>query len=195
MDVIPSENLPPNAMPWGKDMSRWRRDTSLRLDRTEQDTNNTLAQLNASMQLLSQQVAALPVPQVQSQTTTGWGINGVSGFTTKATVSFTVPAGKTHVQIQATGGVAMLDTTSGGLAVGSARITINGQASASFQASKDAAASTVNNIISPSYGVGLTVTPGSVITINLDCSATNPSAYPTSSTNYAALTVLAIFTP
>jgi len=183
-------------MPWGKNMTQWRRDIGFRFERNEQDVGNNLAQLNASVQLLSRQVAALPVPIVQSQNNTNWGINGVAGFSTKASVQIVVPAGKTNVQIQVTAGVAMLDTTSGGLAVGSARIVINNISSPVFQASKDAAASAVNNIITPSFGISFNgLTPGGTITVNLDCQATNPSAYPTSSTNYASLTVLAIFTP
>lgn len=193
MDVIPNENLPAAAMAWGKDMTNWRRETQRQLDRNE--TQNTLSQLNASVQLLSRQVAALPVPQVQSSTVTNWGVNGASGFLTKSSVTFIMPPGKTNVQLQATGGVGMLDTTSGGLAVASSRITINGISSAVFQASKDAGASVVNNIISPSFGGALVLAPGTLITVNLDVSATNPTAYPTSTTNYAALTVLAIFTP
>lgn len=123
------------------------------------------------------------------------------GLGSEASVSqrVPVPEGKTKVVLTAIGNVAVLDMNSGGVAVAEAKITASGfgfsLSSPTVYASKDAGASRVNNIISPSFGferAGFDINSAD-FTVTLTIKASNPSAFPQNSGNVATLTLTAIF--
>lgn len=57
MPVNPRPDLPPQSQPWGRSVEDRLAALERREQLTAQDTNNTLTQLNSSVQLLSQQVS------------------------------------------------------------------------------------------------------------------------------------------
>jgi hypothetical protein len=135
-------------------------------------------------------VAALPRLASQVASSSGFGLT--AGWNDYATVTIAVPAGKTHATIQAVGGCAAVDMTSGGVTSASARILINGTASASFPSAKDAGASAVNNVMSPSSGAAITVS--GTVTVELQINPLNATAFPAEPGNFASLSVIAMFT-
>jgi hypothetical protein len=187
--------LPPASMPWARAVSDLTRKNSDELRRLANDQSNTNSQLEASINLLTSQVVALPVPSGYFVRSQGFGLNSGTVYVQQLIV---VPPAKTKVVLTAIGNVYVLDKTSGGAAVAQASIEASGPGftwSTPFvYASKDAGASVVANIMTPALGfqqVGLT--PGSSFMVAMALTASNPTAYPADATNYGTLTVTAIF--
>lgn len=146
----------------------------------------------ATLQALSRQINALPVPTVVGGNATGFGLS--AGWTTYVTVNVTVPTGKTVANIMATGGAAAVDTGTGGLTTSYARVQIDTSTSVQYAAAKDAGTSAVNNILTVSHALVTSVTPGQVIPIRLQINPLNAAAFPTNPGNYASISVIAVFT-
>lgn len=167
------------------------RDIRRRLSELERPSGTQNVRAVAELQAT---VAALPAPAGFFDQTTNFSL------ATPVNVgrNITIPEGKTRVVFTAVGNVAALDTTSGGLAIASAFIEVNGNgfvwSSPVVPAAKDAGASNVNNIITPVLGFEQSgLIPGQSFLVNLQVSATNPSAFPTQSSNYATIAMTAIF--
>lgn len=80
MTKAPQSNLPPQAQPWGRYIEKELADLQLKNGIVGQDSNNTLTQLNSSIELLSQQQKYLssfktyyaPDPATYSTTNIGY---------------------------------------------------------------------------------------------------------------------------
>jgi hypothetical protein len=68
MAKAPQSNLPPQAQPWGRYIEGQLAKLSLDAGIVGQDSNNTLAQLNSSIQLLSRQQSVLASQQAYLET-------------------------------------------------------------------------------------------------------------------------------
>lgn len=131
--------------------------------------------------------------RVVSDADSSTGFALAAGWTTKATVTLTVPERVTLATVTAIGGSAAADRTTGGLTNAQARILIDGVPSVTFEAAKDAGASVVNNILSPSSGRSFAVTEGDNITVDLQLNPLNAAAFTATPSNYASLTVIGTF--
>lgn len=190
----PRPNLNRDQMPWARRVMDELRDLRKGAERREQGEQNGSKGRASSFSKLADTVQALPIPQASFTRVNGFGLT----TTQTVSLSLTVPAGKTKVAATVIGNVSALDKTSGGFAVAYARIeTILGGGtftSPTVSASKDAGASIVANNITPALGfqqVGLT--PGSSFNISMYLTASNPSAFTADATNFATLSVTAIF--
>lgn len=161
------------------------RDVERRLNELERPHGTQIAEV----------VRNLPVPAGDFERSNGFGL--ASG-PVNIGFSVTVPAGKTRVVFTAVGNVAVLDTTSGGLASASAFIEVNGSgfvwSSPVMPAAKDAGAAAVNNIITPVLGFEQgDLTPGGSFLVNMNINATNPLAYPVNASNFGTVAMVATF--
>lgn len=166
------------------------------------------AELSAQQTTLSNQQAALstaqadiiatqnsiPVTVMQSNRVTNISATS-STQTTKATVTFTVPAGKTRASVLGIGAVRITDTVSNGLTSSNARVVISGNNGGEFPAAKDAAVSQVINVMYATHAREFTVTPGGTFTVQVQVAALNPSAFPANAANFAQISAIATFTP
>ena len=212
MPRYPDIRFDPDETPWARTVQATQEEHTRELARRAQNETNinkgqngtldaiqrqvaelqaTQAQLAATQAELADTVAALPRTQSATDSSTGWGLG--AGWNTKATVNLVVPEGKTLANISAVGGAAAADLTTGGLTNASARIVIGESGSVTFEAAKDAGASVVNNIMTPSYGRSFATSGGSTITVTLDLNPLNPAAFGATASNYASLTVIATF--
>lgn len=205
MPATPKFTLTPGDFRWGQWVTDSITAITAREGRSRQDAIATqkgvassvaglarsLSDISAVVSQLSDVVNALVIPQSYSASATGFNVT--SGWNTYASVSFIVPEGKTRANIFATGGAAAVDLTSGGTTSCSARIQIGSSSSVAFQPAKDAGASAVNNILTPSHGRSYAVTPGATINVTLQLNPLNAAAFPTSAGNYASLNALALF--
>lgn len=135
--------------------------------------------------------ARTPIPGGETATATGFGLD--AGWATYATVSVAVPTGKTIAKLIAVANGAALDTTTGGVTSLSARILIAGVASQAAPGAKDAGASQVNNIVQLASSATL-ADIGATVTAELQINPLNAAAFPARVSNFASITVLAIFT-
>lgn len=193
-DIIPESGLGPQNGRWRQWVERSIMGLKSGLSSSRSDTANSFKATNSSLELLTKQVAALPVPKGFYVKSTGFGLASIL----YVQQSVPVPAGKTKVLFTAIGNVSVLDVTSGGVAVAQSTIEVNGSgflwSSPQITASKDAGASVVVNNITPALGFqqdGLT--PGGNFLVSLNVSATNPAAFPVRAQNFATLTISAIF--
>lgn len=137
---------------------------------------------------------SIPVTTMQSNRATNISATS-STQTTKATVTFTVPAGKTKASVLGIGAVRITDTVTNGLTSSNARVVISGNAGGEFPAAKDAAVSQVINVLYATHAREFTVTPGSTFTVQVQVAALNPSAFPANAANFAQIAAIATFTP
>lgn len=193
--IIPPANAGPEMMPWVRAVNDSIRGNASAIERLTSDTNNNLKQLNGSVELLGNQVRALPEVRV--------GFNELRNFGLSSGIKFvqfniTVPPNKNTVSMSIQGNVQVLDTTSGGLAVANAYIEVNGLGvtwtTPLYSASKDTGASAVNNIIAASTGFKARVVPGNNLLVAMTINATNIFAFPTFADNFGTLVATAIFT-
>ena len=192
-DIIPESGLGPQNGRWRQWVER--SITGLQSGRgsSKNDTANSFKATNSSLQLLTKQIEALPIPRGFYVSTSNFGLS--AGVKTLQQ-SISVPTGKTKVVLTAIGNVQVLDRTSGGVTVAYANLTAPSFSWSSPQvyASKDAGASAVNNIITPALGFQQTgLTPGSSFTLYMNIDALNRSAFPVESSNFATITISAIF--
>ena len=176
---------PGNEFPAGEDfVVRW-------LAKLQQQINENASSIPRSFESV---VAALPVSKTFYSVAQNFGLAAAKNIQ----ISVPVPAGKTQVSVVCIGNVSVVDTTSGGVAVASSAIEVNGNSfvwsSPVMGASKDAGASVVVNNITPALGfqqAGL-IAGGSFL-VALSITASNPSAFPVRTQNFGSLTVVAIF--
>jgi hypothetical protein len=191
---MPPINLDDHATPWAKAMQQRMDDVELAASRSTNEGGNANSTQAATLNSIAKQIAALPVPTGWFQQRNGFGL-GAQYFVDQ---TIPIPAGKTKVVLTAIGNVAALDMTSGGIAVAQANIQASGLgfvwSTPNVTASKDAGASVVNNVITPAVGFQQTgLTPGGNILVSMALTASNPSAFPANASNFATLTVSAIF--
>lgn len=145
--------------------------------------------LAASLQALSNQINAIPITTSQVSTASNVS-NAFGSYTTRTTLSFTIPDNKSVANVFVVGNAQFLDTLTGGLAVSYMKLRINGVDSPGFSAAKDAGASVVNNVMFGSYAAKVT---NSTFNVDLQTYATNPSAFPTSAANFYNLSVVVTY--
>jgi len=182
------------SRPWGRQVENLLKQLVRDSSRSGNSDLNANKTQNSTMAELSNQIRAMPIPVAAYTSDTGFSLAATRYFQ----VTIPIPAGKTSMTLTAIANVAALDATSGGAAVASASIEVGGSgflhSSPIVPASKDAGASAVNNLITPAMGfqqAGLI--PGSNLSVALAVFATNGSAFPARSQNYATLTVSCIF--
>lgn len=183
INQMPAMNLSPEATPWGRAMQE-------RVVAGERELERLRASVENSLTLVNATIANIPIVTIASNSSTNFSLS--STFTAKASVNIPVPPGKTAARVVAVGGLAAADGTSGGVTTAYARIVIAGMPSVTFSAAKDAGASVVNNIITPSSGATLGV-QGGAIPVSLEAFGENGAAFPAFTSNYAQLTVIATF--
>ena len=195
--ILEPLDLPPRSIPWARDLTTRVGDLEGKLARLDTDLRTSNKGLAAALSALSDQVRALPTSA--SSATTVSPINAISSsWTTKATVTIPVSAGKNTASLSIIGSIALLDTVTGGIAAPpSARFLVNGVAyplTNGVPAAKDSGASHVNNVVTLGAAVALSVGDLDEIEIDLQVSVFHSSAYATnSSSNFATLSAQAIF--
>ncbi|QIK61793.1 hypothetical protein G7068_16130 [Leucobacter viscericola] len=165
--------------------------TNLELNGSIDQLNRSVDQLNTTVAEVVSLVKNLPVTVSSSNAVTNISIN--ASWVTKATLTLEVPADKSRVSILATGAAEALDRTTGGVTVAYLRLVVDSSTSRQFSASKDAGATVVNNVMSGTHSRSYAVTPGSTITVSVQCMALNGSAFPANAANFAQVTALATF--
>lgn len=150
-------------------------------------------QRNLTVRRLAETVDALPIQATSIDRQTGISATS-TGFVTKASVTVTVPEGKTVAAVLGIGAARITDTTSGGLTSSNARVVIAGNSGGSFPAAKDAAVSQVINVLNATHALTFDVIPESTFTVAVQVSALNASAFPASGANFAQIAAIATFT-
>jgi len=197
--IIPPANAPVEMMPWVRSVNQSIRDNADAIARLTSDTNNNLKQLNGSVELLGNQIRALPQFGAASSTVNAINANS-SSFVTKASTSVVVPANKTTAVVSVSGGLALLDTVSGGVAAPPiGRMLVNGallpNITSGIPATKDSGAANVNNVLFIAGASTITVTPGSSITAEIQVQVFHLTAYAANSaSNYATVALQITFT-
>ena len=187
MPVRPRNNLPPDSQPWAREVEKRIDQLEIENERFNQDVTNSFKTLNSSMNLLNEQVLALPMILTAGSANTGFGLGAGWNPITQITVS--KPANRTIARVFAVGGAAAVDTTTGGITVCSARILINDVASPTFEPAKDAGASAVNNILTPMFT--RTISPISdPVVVRLELNPANAAAFPARGSNYGVLNII-----
>ena len=191
---MPPINMDDHATPWAKAMQERMDDVELAASRSTNEGLNANSTQAATLNTLAKQITALPIPTGWFQQKNGFGLTA-EYFVDQV---IPIPAGKSTVVLTVIGNVSALDMTSGGVAVAQATIQVGGNgfvwSTPNVTASKDAGASIVNNVITPAVGFQQTgLVGGSNITVSMSLTATNPSAFPANASNFATLTVSAIF--
>jgi hypothetical protein len=95
MAKAPQSNLPPQAQPWGRYIEKELADLQLNAGIVGQDSNNTLAQLNSSVQLLSRQqqdLAAQQAALTSQQAQLASQQNYLNGLTSYVSTDGTAPS-------------------------------------------------------------------------------------------------------
>lgn len=140
-------------------------------------------------QQMADLIARMPQVQTRKDVRTGFGVTG-TGWVTIASVTIPRLDELNRVVVSASGQANILDSKTGGITSSQCRIVIGGQASAVIQASKDAGASMVNNVLSVSDVREISPMTGAV-TIDLQAQALNSEAFAAYPSNLANLTVYA----
>lgn len=200
VDVFPRRNLPPLAEQWGRDvesrvvsLERGTETNAQGLAGQNRNTASSLSVIAQQIQALTDVVNAIPIQITSIDRTTN--ISATSGsFVTKASVTVTVPDGKTTASVLGIGAARITDTVTGGLTSSDARVVISGDAGGSFPAAKDAAVAQVINVLNAQHARTFSVTPGSTFTVDIQVSALNPSAFPANAANFAQISAIATFT-
>lgn len=181
----------------GRNSQQWRRQVETAIDdirrdlfRREQNDINANKSQNSTARLTGSNVRSLPVVQGFFKRLDGFGLSP----SPVVKQELLVPPGKTKLVLTAIGNVSVLDMTSGGVAVAYAQIAVGSRSSPLVSASKDSGASRVNNVIAPGFGIELRdLTPNTPLEVTLTVTASNPSAFTSQSSNFATLTLTALF--
>lgn len=200
-DVFPRRNLPGDADVWGREVEERIRATEYAAVTQKQAISGTNRTSASSLQELSRQLTRLqalyrsiPRPVQATATTTGTGL--VPGWSTIATVNITVPEGVNQGTVLATGSgllVSNTDTTS--TAVGSySRILISGVAGPQSHNPYYQSFGAYRSMVVPSASRSFPVTPGTVITVELQAYPDDAAYYPPNGGTYATLSVIGTFT-
>ncbi|MDF2915894.1 MAG: hypothetical protein K0S70_111 [Microbacterium sp.] len=190
---FPLPNLDRLSRPWTRYVEQRLEEQAARNEREDAEALNVNKGQNAAAQRMAKTIRSMPFVVVGQGSSTGFGL--VAGWNVVATVDIRHPDEWQDLSIVAMGGAAAVDTLSGGLTICEARIVIAGIASPIFAPAKDAAASQVNNILSPNFGLpGVGAFSGGVTSCTLELRPLNSNAFPARSGNYASLTVIATFT-
>lgn len=117
-----------------------------------------------------------------------------SNWVTKASVTFTVPAGRRRATVFGTGTASLIDRTTAGVSTMQGRITISGVQGPEPFSSKEYGASVVNNTVNVMSSRTWTVTPGATVTVALQVTVSNTTAFATSYPgNFAQIVATASF--
>lgn len=190
MTVTPKHNLPPESQPWARDIENRLTLLTQGMGSLEQKVDNAFKGLNSSVALLSQQVTSLPMILTAGSNNNGFGLG--SGWNPITQITISRPETHSIARIFAIGGAAVVDTLTGGVTSCSARILINGVASTTFEPSKDAGASAVNNILTPMYTRHIDPISDPVV-VRLELNPLNSSAFPASPVNYGVLNIMVAY--
>jgi hypothetical protein len=199
-DVFPRRNLPPLAEQWGREVENRVVSSEGAIESLQQglsgqnrNTASSLAVIAQQIQGLADVVAAIPIQMTELDRVSGISATS-SSFETKASVTVTVPDGKTTASVLGIGAARITDTVTGGLTSSDARVVISGGAGGSFPAAKDAAVSQVINVLNAQHARTFSVTPGDTFTVAIQVSALNSSAFPANAANFAQISAIANFT-
>lgn len=207
-DTLPRRNLPTEAEQWGRALEGEVKGAQTAITGLDQDlrglnryTAASLKGIANQLQKISETIEALPVTTADSEVVTAIS-SSTLGFVTMATGTLTVPENKTQAVLFMSGTIALLDTVTGGIAAPPyARFLVQSSetlpTASGVPATKDAGASSVNNVVSLSATSTLTgLTPGASVTVELQVEVFHASAYATGSpSNFASLAVQGTFTP
>lgn len=155
-----------------------------------------IAITNQQNQIIATQ-KAIPITRASAGTVSPTLANAAA-WVAKAGVAITVPAGKTSATVTMVGSVALLDTTTGGVAAPfDTRFTIFGvpyPRANGVPATKDPGASRVNNVVTVAGSATISVTPGSTLQVNIEVYSAHTTAFATASiSNFATLSATATF--
>lgn len=196
--------LTPQDAAWGRQVNLRQLELEQGHDRSlkEQAATNksTAAALDTLTRQLNQIIAvqnAVPVPAASTITVSPISASSTS-FTQVATTTISVPPGKTFANLALLGSVALLDTVTGGVAAPpDARFSISGTPyprANGIPGTKDAGASTVNNVVVVGASAAVDVTGLMSVTVDLEVRVFHATAYATSSpSNFASLSVQGMF--
>lgn len=193
MAEVPKQNLPPESQDW----RRWVESNigSLTSGATANNIDNSFKGVASSMNLLTQQVNAIPIP------VTGYnenlGFTGSTSFALYTDVIIPIPINKSRASIIAVASASAVDMTSGGLATMYGYIEYGGTGltwgSPDTYASKDAGASAVNNNVTIATGYQWNAVAGSSMLVSFALTATNTTVFTNPAGSFATITVQAIF--
>lgn len=199
-DVFPRRNLPPLAEQWGREVESRVVSAESNIESLQQglsgqnrNTASSLSVIAQQIQALTNVVNAIPIQITSIDRATNISATS-SSFVTKASVTMTVPEGKTTASVLGVGAVRITDTATGGLTSSDARVVISGEDGGSFPAAKDAAVSQVINVLNAQHARTFSVTPGDTFTVAIQVSALNSSAFPANAANFAQIAAIATFT-
>lgn len=193
VDVFPRRNLPPLAEQWGREVENRVVSNEGSIESLQQGLSGQNRNTASSLAVIAQQINSIPIQTTELNRVSGISATS-SSFVTKASVTVTVPAGKTTAAVLGIGAARITDTVTGGLTSSDARIVISGQAGGSFPAAKDAAVSQVINVLNAQHARTFSVTPGATFTVSIQVSALNSSAFPANGANFAQISAIANFT-
>lgn len=141
---------------------------------------------------IDQTMSRIPITDMNVVRTTGSG--ATNAWVTYAATSLFVPAGKSTAKLLAIGSGAILDMTTGGVTSSDCRVVIQGGASGSFPASKDAGASVVNNVLKAEAVSTLSgLAGGDELVFEFQIKALSATAFSPQTQNFAQITALGVF--
>ena len=183
---------------------RWIQNSILSLERSaergRQAEVNANKSQNAALDLLTAQVAALPI--VVGDYFVSYGFGFVSGGSTlrEERMIIPIPRGKNTVVVTAIGTASILDTQTGGIA--SMSVALDGlfalddgwRRGTTVPGSKDAGASMVQNTSTVAFGFTQSgIKDLGDFEIAFMLTVTNPAAFPVVAENFLSITVTAVF--
>jgi hypothetical protein len=199
-DVFPRRNLPGEAEEWGRKVEDRVRGVEFAASSGKQDTQSLNRTTASSLQELTRQLQSLedlynfiPKPQQSSEEEVGFAL--AAGTNTVVTASLTVPKGASLVNLVAIGSGHLITTTTGGLVTTQSRLELVGHSASPwimngwYTGSGD-----FRTVMAPSYSWTATVTPETLITVNLQVYPDNAGMYGFHASNYAVLSLLGTFT-
>lgn len=193
-DVFPRRNLPVASEQWGREVERRILGAEASLERLNQSVSGMNRNIASSLQLLADQINAIPITITQTFTESGFAYP--ASYNPIVRGSITVPPGKSEASVVLIGTLNGTDMTSGGAATIYGRALVHGSVlSPQFPAAKDAAVSRVINVVNVSTSAGISVGNAEEIDVELQGYATNASAFPASANpaNFATLTAIVTF--
>lgn len=177
-----AQGAPDGMRGWIRDMEKAVRDILAAQTRIEQNLDRADKATNSTYGAISNIRAA-------SARVDGNALS--AGNNVYVTAIIPTPPGKTRATVLAVGNAAYVDQTTGGVTSLSGSIVINSNSGPVIPASKDAGASRVNNILSTSHSVS--VSDVNQIEVSFLIQPLNAGAFGATASNFASLTVIAVF--
>lgn len=201
-DVFPLRNLPNSeAEEWGRVVEKRIRNVEYAAQTTRQSASGLNRTTAASLQDLARQIeqlqalyAATPRPAQSTNLATNFGLS--SGWNAVVSASIPVPLNVTNANLLAVASAHTITQTSppspGDM---SHRLTLSGVGSSPTMASAWFLGNDRYEAdMSPSFTWNLTVTPGGILTVNLELDPISDGIWPSGTGSYAAIALLATFT-